>query len=91
MASFRWFVPAGGGDLMKLQRLEWQVGAQQKWADVPVVYEDPGDELIDCPVEHWDQILGGLCAVCLGRGQGRRADIEARMAAFPDGGPDRST
>lgn len=90
----RIFVPRGGGfGDARLQALVRPgnvtvVGARDpEWVDVPTVYEDPGDEVIPCPVEmDRHRTPDRLCTVCLGEGHARVADIERRMAHLGQAG-----
>lgn len=50
-----------------------------QWRDIRVVYEDPGDEVIECPLVAPHGYEDRVCFVCGGEGQGRRGDIEARL------------
>lgn len=88
MTLLRFFVPKGGG--RNDARLQYQE-TFDLWMDVPLVYEDPGDEIIPCPrleegLSGHSLSVGGdiharmtVCSICLGEGQGRRGDIERRM------------
>lgn len=84
MMQLRIFVPRGGGlGDARLQSRETNLIGVDTWVDVPTVYEDPDDEVIECPadiVRH--RAVDRICAVCLGEGQGRRGDIARRMAEF---------
>lgn len=74
----RIFVPAGG-NLLENSRFQWYSGKKHGWHDVPIVYEDPGDEIVECPSETGHGVPHRVCFLCLGEGQAKRGEIEARM------------
>lgn len=69
-------VPKGGSP----EHGRLQVMVDGSWEDVPVTYDDPGDEYIPCPLDAPHITPDRICAVCLGEGYGRRVDIEERTA-----------
>lgn len=88
MIRLRIFVPRGTGQgAARLQALVpgppsalVRGTREPAWQDVPTVYEDPDDEVIECPVD-LDRHRGPdrICVVCLGEGSARRGDIVRRL------------
>ena len=74
----RFFVPAGGR--IETAKFQWFAGKLKGWKDVPVIYEDPGDEIVECPALcQGDGLADHVCALCFGDGRARQRDIDARL------------
>ena len=84
----RYFVPAGGRiEHARLQHKLIPVMdiAPEEWRDIPVVYEDPDDEVVACPrvkeaSDSHSPVGRSLCALCYGTGWLTKGALKEAMA-----------
>lgn len=79
MTQIRYFVPKGADpEHAKLQYLKLVPGhGAGVWTELPVVYEDPDDEVVPCPRLHYhNRNPDLLCNTCLGNDWVRKGSVK---------------
>jgi hypothetical protein len=75
MLKMRYFIHSG--DTPEKARLQyWDSSAEYaRWVDVPMVCENPDDEMVECPRLKDTGEPAGVCQLCWGTGWVRKGDL----------------
>ncbi len=90
VVDIRLFVPAGGRlEDARLQKKVVPISmlgnpTQAEWRDVSIVYEDPDDEVVECPRltpdgMHPEKDGYYVCRICLGQKRVKKSEIRLRQ------------